>query len=170
MSRRIAIVAAALLGISVSHAARAQGNTIYMAQIVPYSNIGQIDRAILAECQLPWQQAEHIVTLAKSEGITVVRDDEAVKAGKGRILQVELVSAVSSGNAFMGHRKQVTIKGRLLEDGTEIGSFMGHRNSMGGAFAGFKGSCSVLDRCVKALGGDIAQWLKLPAKNSRIGD
>jgi hypothetical protein len=41
---------------------------------------------------------------------------------------------------------------------------------MGGAFGGFKGSCSVLGRTVKALGKDIAQWLVQPAKGSQLGD
>jgi len=31
---------------------------------------------------------------------------------------------------------------------------------MGGFGAGFKGSCSVLNRCTKTLGKDFADWLK----------
>jgi hypothetical protein len=62
------------------------------------------------------------------------------------------------------------VRGKLYQDGKEIGAFTGRRNSMGGAFGGFKGSCSVLGRTVKALGKDIAQWLVQPAKGSQLGD
>jgi hypothetical protein len=170
MNRRTAIVVAALLGLAIHSGASAQSTTIYMTQLAPYADARQIDKAVLAECPLPVQQAELIVAQAAKAGITVVRDDAAAKAGKGRVLQVEIVNAVSLGNAFTGHRKQVSIKGRLLEDGKEIGDFAGKRSSGGGAFAGFKGSCAVLGRCVQTLASDVTQWLKNPAKDSRIGE
>jgi hypothetical protein len=46
------------------------------------------------------------------------------------------------------------------------GSFRGER----GAFAGFKGSCSVLGHTVKALGSDIADWLVKPSEDADLGD
>ena len=147
-----------------------QGNVIYIGQNAPYSDVKMIDQAILNECQLPRQQAELLEQAARRAGINVVRDDIAAKAGKGRVLQVEITNAMSSGNAFIGHRKQILVKGRLLEDGKEIGNFTGRRNSMGGAFGGFKGSCSVLGRCLDALAKDITLWLRNPTMDARIGD
>jgi len=41
---------------------------------------------------------------------------------------------------------------------------------MGGAFAGFKRSCRVLERCSSALAKDINLWLKSPTMNARIGE
>lgn len=170
MHKRISIITAAIFCVGSHHGAIADSDTIYMGQTVPYSDSSSIAQAILNDCQLPQQQAELIERLAQSQGITVVRDDESVKAGKGRVLHVEITSAVSMGNAFIGHRKQVSVKGHLFENGTEIGNFSGLRSSMGGAFAGFKGSCSVLGRCVETLAKDIALWLKNPTKESRIGE
>ena len=129
MRNGTAIVAAALLGSAIQSGASAQSTTVYMTQLAPYADARQIDKAVLTECPLPVQQAELIVTQAAKAGITVVRDDEAAKAGKGRVLQVEIVNAISSGNAFVGHRKQVSIKGKLFEDGKEIGDFVGRRSS-----------------------------------------
>jgi hypothetical protein len=100
----------------------------------------------------------------------VIRDNEALKAGKGRLLHMEITNAVSMGNPSLGHQKQVSVKGRLFDDGIEIGSFSGMRSSMGGAFAGFKGSCSVLGRCLKALAGDITRRLKNPEIASRVDE
>jgi len=102
--------------------------------------------------------------------VTVVEDESAVAANKGRVLQVEIFNALSQGNAFIGHGKQVTLKGKLLENGQEIGNFTAVRGSMGGAFGGYKSSCAVLHRCQAALAKDILAWLKNPAKDSRIGE
>ena len=147
-----------------------RSKVIHIGQSVPYSDLLMIDKAILTECQLPQQQAEFLEQAARRAGFDVVRDDAAAKAGKGRVLKVEITNAISSGNAFIGHRKQVVVKGSLLEDGKEIGSFRGRRSSMGGAFGGFKGSCSVLERCADALAKDITLWLKNPTMEARLGE
>jgi hypothetical protein len=192
-TKGIAIVAAALLGAGSCHLLMAQeagtppsqtapaesppaqsapvtGGVIYLGAEAPYADAGRVDRAVLSECQLPQQQTEYILSAAREAGISVVRDPQAVNAGKGRILKLEIVDVTNWGNAFTGHRKQVALKGRLFEDGKEIGDFYGKRSSMGGIFAGFKGSCSVLGRCIEALARDMTPWLKSPSANARIGE
>jgi hypothetical protein len=148
---------------------RADG-VIYISGSVPYAEGAPVAQNIRDECRLGAQQAEFIEQFAREGGITVQRDDTAVAAGSGRILRVEITNAVSSGNAFIGHQKQVAVRGRLIENGAEVGDFTGVRSSMGGAFGGYKGSCAVLGRCVQALGKDIAGWLKAPGRGSRIGE
>jgi hypothetical protein len=170
MKPAIAIIATALLCTMSDGKAASSEATIYTSQTAPYANEGVIAKAILEECRLPQRQAELIEQAAKENGIVVVRDDDAVAAKKGRVLVVEISNALSMGNAFTGHRKQVSVRGRLLEDGTEVGNFIGQRSSMGGAFAGFKGSCLVLERCLSTLAKDINGWLKSPTMNARIGE
>jgi hypothetical protein len=135
---------------------------IFVNTLMRYSVGANIDNAVLNECQLPQQGLELLDAAVREAGLSLVRDDAAVKAAKGRTFEVEIVSVVSAGNAFTGHRKQVSVRGRLLEGGKEVGIFNGTRSSMGGAFAGFKGSCSVLGRCLEALSKDMAVWLKQP--------
>jgi hypothetical protein len=74
------------------------------------------------------------------------------------------------GNAFIGHSKYSRISGALYQDGDRVAGFRAVRASMGGAFAGYKGSCSVLGRTMKALGKDIAQWLTNPDDGAELGD
>ena len=38
------------------------------------------------------------------------------------------------------------------------------------AFATFKGTCSILGRCVKALGRDVSEWLQHPSERAVLGD
>jgi hypothetical protein len=170
MRKASAVVAIAVVCAVSDVKAASEDATIYTSQIARYSDENSIPKAVLAECRLPQRQAELIEHVAKESGVVVVRDDTTVAAGKGRILLVEISDTISSGNAFIGHRKLVKVKGRLLDDGNEVGSFTGQRSSMGGAFAGFQGSCSVLERCLSTLAKDINVWLKSPTMNARIGE
>jgi hypothetical protein len=144
--------------------------TVTIGSEMRYSDPSAIAGAVLNDCKLPEQGAELLEAAGRRAGLHVVRDERALKARKGRTLQVEIVNVTSSGNAFIGHLKQVQVRGRLFEDGKEIGSFTGRRSSGGGAFANFKGSCSVLGRCLETLAKDITLWLNNPGKDSRIGE
>ena len=149
--------------------AAAGATKVIIGREMSYVNALEISQAILAECQLPQQGAQMLVSAMRAAGFEPVVDDVAAQAGKGRVLLVQISDAVSGGNAFIGHRKQVKVRGRLLQDGKEVASFSGVRGSMGGAFAGFKGSCSVLYRCLEALSSDISTWMKNPV-TGRIGE
>ncbi len=148
----------------------AQDDVVYIGSTVPYEDPTDIAKKILDGCDLPAEQAKFIVLAAKDKGMVVKQDDAAVKAGKGRILIVQITQARSSGNAWTGHNKSVTVEGKLMENGKEIAHFTGRRSSGGGFAGGYKGSCSVLNRCVKSLGKDIAAWLVNPETNNRIGE
>ena len=140
------------------------GKVIFILSQMRYAQGLHVDPAVLSECQLPTQGVELLQSAARDAGVQVAVDDAAVKSAKGRVFEVEITQVVSAGNAFTGHRKQVGVRGRLLQDGKEIAVFNSSRTSMGGAFAGFKGSCSVLGRCLETLGKDMALWLR---SNSR---
>ena len=158
----------AALALAIGSTATAED--ISMARTVPYAADAEVSSKVRSECvKLQDQLADYIREYGKEQGLQVQLLPSTDGVG-GRVLQVEIVDAVSMGNAFIGHQKYTRVQGRLLEDGRELGSFKGRRNSMGGAFAGYKGSCSVLGRTVKALGQDIAGWLRSPSADARLGD
>lgn len=157
-------IAVAALLLALSGAASAQA--LQVQSPVPYAADNDIADNIKSECTLDKQLAEFVKQYAGNVELT----SGPVDTSKGRALQLEIVDAVSMGNAWMGHQKFTKVKGTLYEDGKKVASFKGRRNSMGGAFAGYKGSCSVLGRTVDALGSDIAEWLKAPKDGANIGD
>lgn len=141
---------------------------IYVESKAPYIDENSIDRGVLG-CGLSEREINVLIEAGAKRGYKIVKDDAAVAAGKGRILKISIMDAVSQGNAFIGHNKVVKIRGSLTENGKEIGIFSGTRSSHGGFGAGFKGSCSVLERCTDALANDIAAWLDKPSEK-RIGE
>lgn len=160
----VRIVAAAVLVAGLSGNAVAE--PIRLQRPVPYAADNDISDAIKTECRIGEQLADFI----KEYSSVPVEFTDATPGADGRVLQLEIVDAVSMGNAFLGHQKYTKVKGTLLENGTPVASFKARRNSMGGAFAGFKGSCSVLGRTVKAMGEDIGEWLASPRDGASLGD
>lgn len=165
---RYLILSAALFcgALSVAHAA----DTVTVQRPVPYADGALVAGAVKRECKLTEQLPDFVREYASENHTDVVFAPQASASSPGRVLVMEIVDASSDGNAFIGHHKSVTVRGKLYQDGKEIGDFTGRRNSMGGAFGGFKGSCSVLGRTVKALGKDVAQWLVQPTQGSQLGD
>lgn len=145
--------------------------SVTMAGSVPYAKDAEVSRKVRDECTaLPTQLAEYTQQFGREFGVEVKLADSVSAKTPGRVLVVEIFDAVSSGNAFIGHSKSTRIRGELFQDGARVAGFKGQRDSMGGAFGGYKGSCSVLGRTVKALGKDVAMWLKNPQNDAELGD
>lgn len=136
----------------------------------PYSNVDVIDGAIVKECNLPGQVGQRLQNALKAAGI----EGKAVASPKpdagDAVLLVEIAQAQSSGNAFVGHKKSITISGKLYRGGKEVAKFVSTRNSGGGFGAGYKSSCAVLARCAEAVAQDTARWLSSPVDGARLGD
>ncbi len=167
MSHRRILMAA--FAVSLMAPAVQAAEPVVVAATIPYADSADIQKKILDECtELGSQFSQYIKEYAAEKGIEVTLGDAAANAG--RVLRVEITNALSQGNAFLGHSKSMSSRGTLFENGAEVATFRATRNSMGGAFAGYKGSCSVLGRTVKAMGMDIGEWLVNPADGAELGD
>jgi len=144
--------------------------TVTINTEIPFSKDNRVAENIKSECQLPKQLADFIDSYSTEKGIKITRNANLTKDSSGPVLMVNIIDSVSSGNAFTGHRKLSRVKGELYKDGQLYASFEGQRHSGGGAFGGWKGSCSVLGRTVKALGKDISGFLMAPRMDARIGE
>ena len=164
--RRMMVLIALATACTMAHAA----DPVAVQSKTPYSDDALIAGKIKRECTIDTQLPAFVAEYGKSLGEDIQLADSVTANAKGRVLVMKIIGARSQGNAFIGHHKSITISGKLYQDGTLVGSFDARRNSMGGAFAGFKGSCSVLGRDAKALGKDVAEWLVHPAKGSMLGD
>jgi hypothetical protein len=114
----------------------------------------------LKQCGLPETQSESVLKALAAAGVSAQAASADAVPAKGRFLQLRIETAISAGNGFTGHRKAVTTSAHLFENGKEVGQTTLSRDSTGGAFGGYKGSCNVLRRCAITLGKDIASWVK----------
>lgn len=151
--QKIAFFLAAFTALSSASAAE-----IYIAEQIPYQDESRIDHRITSECtKIGTVMSESIVKHAAAQGVTVVRSAEPEKYD--RYAKITIDSAMSSGNAFIGHAKGLSVYNELFQNGKVVHKTTMNRNSMGGMFGSFKSSCSVLYRTANVLGKDIAGWL-----------
>jgi len=129
-----------------------------------FSNPDGIPSSIRDECDLPAFQTDVLKRSLSAARIPVELVESDGVPATGKFLQVRIESAVSAGNAFTGHMKQVVVSTKLFENGVELAKETHTRESRGGMGAGFKGSCSVLRRCSETLGKDIAKWVKAQSR------
>lgn len=152
------VVTAVLL---LSNSGWAGNGAIQVAMDVPYKDKTIIETKIVDECtQLGTKLGKYLNQYATKYGVKTQLVEEVDAKAPGRVLVVEITSAVSTGNAFIGHSKSMSARAELFEDGVSKGLVNFSRSSGGGFMGQYKGSCSVLGRCSKALGKDIAGWLR----------
>jgi len=161
----LAIVSTTVLMFAVP----AVAETYTVVSPVPFSENSQASRDVKETCTLDIRLPEFIEKAAK-RGVEVVIAGDPGENVEGKVLYLEIVHVLGTGGGAWSGAKSVTVEGVLKENGEVIGSFTGARYSGGGAFGAMKGTCSILGRCIQAIGKDIATWLREPTMNAMLGN
>ncbi len=152
--------APAAKAVKASQPSAADDDTLYIVTKVPYAHPESIADNIKDECYLLGNQlSDSLTKYAKKQRVKVQQVDGELPQ-KGKVLALTIDNVYSGGNAFIGHRKSASVTAKLMIDGTQVDHTTKTRDSAGGVFGGFKGSCSVLAHTVNTLGNDIAKWAK----------
>ena len=144
-------------------------DTLALQDYAPYDKSLSVPSAIQAECGLEGKVVKSVQSQVRGFDDVVLMPD-VTKAGKGKSLAMKITGISGFGGGAWSGPKNLTIEGTLRENGKVTGTFRATRVSGGGAFGAYRGTCSILDRCVKTLGSDVAGWLANPTMNARLGD
>ncbi|MEE8507667.1 MAG: hypothetical protein V3T07_01270 [Myxococcota bacterium] len=159
MSQRLMLMTAGVVLIASS--VWAQSAPIKIAVSTPYLDNADIPTNVIEKCTaLGTKLSAFTRQYAAKDGLSLVQEPQVDSHSAGRVFVMQITHVVSRGNAFIGHQKSMSAKGELFVNGKSRGVANFTRDSMGGFGGGFKGSCSVLGRTTKALGRDLANWLK----------
>lgn len=158
------LVIAALLPLGANAA-----DSITIPKRIPFAKGVEVPQAVVAECSLPEKTAQFVQEFA-GKNMDVRLAENVTSKMPGKVLTMQLTGVKgTSGGAWSG-AKAVAAEGSLYDNGKLVGSFKVIRHSGGGAFGGYKGTCSILGRCSKAVGKDVAEWLRAPSLNARLGE
>lgn len=147
------------------------GNEILVIDKITISDKTIIRKAIREECQLEEKLIKFIDQYAAGQYAQILSNtDLTTVPNNTQILTIEIDQVMGSQGGGWTGTKGVMISGNLRKNQELLGSFKGRRLSGGGFFGTYKGTCAILGRCVKALGKDIAAWLKSPHADAIIGD
>jgi hypothetical protein len=135
--------------------------TVNISRDTPYQNIKRIPKNVTEQCTKIGDKVSRFTQeFGTKMNVKFKRIKNVSKKSKGNNLVIQIVDAVSSGNAFIGHRKSITVEAYLYKNGKLVDNITRTRNTSGGFAAGFKSSCAVLGRSAKTLGSDITTWVK----------
>ena len=142
---------------------------LYVPEEAPFQEGLHVRGHIKTECNLEVYVANDIAAEANRVYQQVVR--EKPKSGKYHELSLEIIGAAGAGGGAWSGPKDMEIKGILKDQGGRvIGNFTARRYSTGGFMAGVKGTCTILRRCSRAIGKDVATYLIEPTTSAHLGD
>jgi len=144
--------------------------SITIAKQAPFAQQLSVPDAVRAECNLPTRVSEFVKEFADKSYDKVTLADNVSANTPGQALSMKIVGMSGAGGGAWSGAKHVTVQGTLWENGKVKGTFTAMRYSGGGAFGGYKGTCAILGRCVKAIGKDVGGWLLAPSMNAKLGD
>jgi len=154
------VVFIGLVGVLSCAAGVADERRVAVSSSAAYYDENVIASNILSECSdLGSSFSVSTEQFLQQNGWRVTPLDGEPSAGAGKQLKLRIINALSAGNAFLGHRKSVSVIAELYDDGQLVDSYRETRNSSGGFSGPFKGSCAVLYRCTNTLGSDVAKWM-----------
>jgi len=136
---------------------------------INFSKDAYIRDAVKQECKLRSKLFQFIEEHTASQYANILTDTNAGSTD-AQILSIEIEQVQGGGGGAWSGGKMVLLKGTLTQNGRVLGDFKARRYSGGGVFGGYKGTCAILGRCVKALGKDIAEWLRHPTSQAALGD
>lgn len=167
INRSAAVTLAAALVVAATAFPASAGGKITIPPTATIDPNASVNAKVRDECVPDARVIELLKEQLKAAGYEV---DVAKQASGGKSLQLSIMNVTGVGGGAWSGPKSMTVSGKLLQDGKVIGSFNGRRTSGGGAFGGYKGTCSILGRCAKALAKDITVWLENPTMDARLGE
>lgn len=148
----------------------AGGGNLYLQRAASYEKHLIVPSALRSDCRLDTKIVDFIGSFAGDDFDKITLVDTAAPGMPGKLLTVNIIDLSCSGGGAWSGPKYLTIEGTLSQDGKVIGTFTGHRITSGGALGAYKGTCSLLARCARTLGKDVAVWLKNPSMGAKLGD
>ncbi len=131
--------------LAVSASAHADGSTLVTP--VTYASEASVVQKVRQECQLENRLAADI---------NAALVNTSTPAGKS--LRVTILDVMGVGGGAWSGPKAISLRVELLNGDKVERSTRLTRTTTGGAFGGFKGTCSMLERDSATLGKDVARW------------
>ncbi len=136
---------------------------ITIPRAVPFSDNASVPQAVRDECELGEKVSAFLNRYASNVQVSDTH-------GGGPYIDMAITEVHAPGGGAFSGPKWMEVTGTLMDNNKAIASFRAKRFSTGGVFGPFKGTCSIIGRCTKAIARDISDWLKHPVDGAELGD
>jgi len=127
---------------------------------VTYTADASVVQPVREQCEIEDKLTRHVgAALAKLNRSGPGTVTSAAEAGDASVLKIQISHILGVGGGAWSGPKAVTVYATLTEkDGTQRKTRI-NRWSVGGFWGGFKGTCSIIERCTVAIGKDLQRWV-----------
>lgn len=132
---------------------------------VPIQEGTKVTDAVLAECEIERVLAKQIAREAKGPYGKVTMKQTVSGETPGHALEVRITQIHAPGGGKWSGPKILSAEGTLYIDGRVAGTFVAKRKTRHG-----RHTCRMLHNNAEEIAEDIAEWLKNPTMNARLGD
>jgi len=164
--RRSSEIEIVVIGVAALLFASGAGATVMVSRTIPFGEDSGARQAVRDECTLQTRVPAFIQEFAPDVQLV----DGPLPTKSGRALELSIIEVHAPGGGVFSGPKWMAVYGKLWDAGKLVGSFRAKRFTTGGAFGAFKGTCSILGRCAKAIGMDVGKWLEKPTMDAELGD
>ncbi|MET0352024.1 MAG: hypothetical protein ABW067_19655 [Rhizobacter sp.] len=152
------LIPAALLAACATAATAAP---VYLETPVTFAPGAGVVEKVREECKLEdmfVREASPFFAKANGGDATIAADADP----QASRVRVQITHVLGVGGGAWSGPKSMSIEASLVENGKVTRSTKLTRSTTGGAFGGFKGTCTILERSAKALGKDVVGWVANP--------
>jgi hypothetical protein len=137
----------------------AMADSVKIGAKVPYADPASVRDAIKKECDMETNMSQYLQEFAK--GTVEVASD--LKDAKGKIFDAKIGGVWAAGGPWGA--ASILVEGELRENGKVVGTVASRRNTSRGG-----GACQKLMVSGRKVAEDIAEWLKAPTMDAKLGD
>ncbi len=145
------------LSLLLAVCASAHADGVSLLTPVTYANESSVVPKIREECKIEDRLAADVGSALAGTTTSTA----------GEVVRVSILDVMGVGGGAWSGPKAITIRVELLKNGKVERNTRLTRTTTGGAFGGFKSTCSILERDSAVLGKDVANWV---ASESSPGD
>jgi hypothetical protein len=146
------------------------GEPIAVQKEIEFAEGSNVREAVKSECELQTMTPEFVEQFGRQRGLNVQLVEDLGTTDIDRKFVIEITEVHAPGGGAFSGPKWMVAEGILIENGREVASVRSRRNTTGGYFAAYKGTCDIVGRCSEAIGDDFARWLENPEDGARLGD
>lgn len=122
---------------------------------VTYHPDAEVAESVKRECQV-----EAMLTRRVGAALSGTQATDAAPDADVSLVRLRITHVLGVGGGAWSGPKGITVSAEFVENGKVSRQTKVHRWSSGGMFAGFKGTCDILDRSAVAIGRDLSKWVR----------
>lgn len=152
---RLALVIAGCTFATVCYA-----ETLHVQTPALYDTNARVDPKIKDECRVEHVVSHQVAANIRKTFSPIMPFTALSDVKEGKALGLTIISVEGIGGGAWTGPKGINVTVSLQQDGKIVDTFSAFSETSGGMMAGYKSTCSILNRAAAGIGKKVDRWLK----------